>query len=457
VALPLDTSKALRTPAELRRLVECIRDAPVSEQETGWLEWKSHLDLVDRSVRAAVRATLAKGILGFTNREPSEARRSMEGVAYFVVGVEPQKLTGVELVDSADLEAQLEPYVGVDPRWTPTYVTLDDAHVLVVTVEAPVPGDPPYPARKTFQPQSGGSGFDDGTLFIRRGAKTGRATSSEIAMLVRRVHVAPEGRTLNLVVAPDGRTTAVERFAHSEAAVADFVRSRTAELLARVPAPSPPGGTALDIWSPKMAFLTSGGLKGEPRSPEEFRTQVANYAAELTAHVTATLPARALDHGIGEFRFSVSNPTTDAYTGVEVSVEFASRDVVGVYGFQGDLALEDEPEPPRDFGTPRSLFPLGGRLWLGPPRHVRPLKRPRVDAHDGHITVTYPEVDVRPEGTVHLRPIWVLLDEASPSPVTVRWNAAALDASHRLSGELHLPVSEALRSVEELMAKTPRG
>ncbi len=150
----------------------------------------------------------------------------MEGVAYFVVGVEPQNLVGVTPLDSAKLEDQLARYVGAGPRWTPTYVELGGVEVLVITDEAPEPGDPLHPARKTFQPAGGGSAFDAGTLFVRRGAKTVRASADDVHMLVRRAQAFEQGRALDVAVLLDDSADGLERFANGERLIAEFVERR---------------------------------------------------------------------------------------------------------------------------------------------------------------------------------------------------------------------------------------
>jgi hypothetical protein len=50
----IDTTRDLRTPDELRELVEAIYNSPANAQETNWLEWKSSLDLGTAEGRFAV-------------------------------------------------------------------------------------------------------------------------------------------------------------------------------------------------------------------------------------------------------------------------------------------------------------------------------------------------------------------------------------------------------------------
>ena len=80
-----DKTRASRTEDELRALVDAIHASPLATQETNWLQWKC----LDLGATDGVFA-IAKTILGFANRAVAVAELACEGVAYMVVGVEPQ-------------------------------------------------------------------------------------------------------------------------------------------------------------------------------------------------------------------------------------------------------------------------------------------------------------------------------------------------------------------------------
>lgn len=439
MVLPLNTSRALRTPDELRALVSGIRDAPTSEQETNWLEWKAQLSFEDRSARAS----LSKGILGFANRDPEVAQRFCAGVAYFVVGVEPQSLPGAPVLDGAKLEGQMRPYVGEGPRWHSTYVQVDGTDVLVITIEAPEPGDPLFPATKAYSAQSGSLTFDDGTLFIRRGASTERATSAEIQMLSRRAQPSGE-RTLQVGVAPTG-SAELERFERAEDAIGQYVQEARVPLLAPLRQHSGGMGTV-------NRFAT---MPWEQRTVAKYHEQVTKYEADLAQHTRDSLEHRALLHGLSPLCLSVSNPTDYALVGVQVIVEL--RTTATVHGWQYELGetISDAPEPPPLFGVKRRdgiLAALNNdRYTLRAPTHVPPFVRPNVERSEGMVRVTYPVADIRPLAAVSLLPVWVLLDEEAPDTLDVSWHAGAMNAKSRAGGEFSVPVRQTPRPLASLM------
>jgi hypothetical protein len=126
----IDTTRDLRTPDELRELVEAIHNSPANAQETNWLDWKSSLDLGTPEGRFAV----AKAILGFANRSVEQVHLKCVGVAYMVVGVEPGAALGVTPVDHASLAQRIKTYAD-GPRWTPHSVPFSGVEVLVIVVE----------------------------------------------------------------------------------------------------------------------------------------------------------------------------------------------------------------------------------------------------------------------------------------------------------------------------------
>ncbi|HLB22115.1 MAG TPA: hypothetical protein VK605_08380, partial [Solirubrobacteraceae bacterium] len=176
--LNVDSGRALRTPGELRALVEAVRDAPASEPETDSVEWKGSWDLAD----AGHRFETGKHILGFGNRSVVAAARTFEGCAYLLAGVEPGKLVGTAILDPADIDNYLSKYVlPGQPRWHPSYVTVEGQQVLVITVEAPRDGDPICTLQRAYE------GAEPGRIFIRRHGKTLEATPAEVRALEARL------------------------------------------------------------------------------------------------------------------------------------------------------------------------------------------------------------------------------------------------------------------------------
>jgi hypothetical protein len=155
----------------------------------------------------------------------------MGGCAYFLAGVSPGELKGIELMDAAQLEGQVAGFVGRDISWRADYVEVDGCNVLVVTVEPPRWSDRVHPARKTYNPEGGGrSALQEGTVYVRHQASTERATAADMDMLSRR---AARRRGDELVVdvrlAPETSLRSVDL---SHQAIAAYVEQEKSRLLA---------------------------------------------------------------------------------------------------------------------------------------------------------------------------------------------------------------------------------
>jgi hypothetical protein len=108
MTLKLDSSRAVRTLDEKIALIEAIRDAPASEPELNWVEWKAAWSLTT----TAHKFETSKHVLGFGNRSVEDALQWCEGCGYFLAGVEPQNLCGTAPIDPSPLTQALRRYVG---------------------------------------------------------------------------------------------------------------------------------------------------------------------------------------------------------------------------------------------------------------------------------------------------------------------------------------------------------
>ncbi|AQT79633.1 hypothetical protein B1R94_10670 [Mycolicibacterium litorale] len=126
-----DTTREHRTLDDMRALVQAIHQSPTTQQENNWCEWKCSDPTSSEGLTG-----IARTILGFANRAVDVAQLACHGLAYMVVGVEPQSAPGVVVIDLADLSKKLKSYVN-GPRWTPHYVDYSGVTVLVIVVEAP--------------------------------------------------------------------------------------------------------------------------------------------------------------------------------------------------------------------------------------------------------------------------------------------------------------------------------
>jgi schlafen family protein len=454
VALPIDTARPVRTHAEQHALVRAVRDAPASEQETNWLEWKGPLTLAGRD--ATGRATIAKAVLGFANRDPDVAARVMGGCAYLLAGVSPGQLVGVDFVDAAQLEAQVATYVGREVQWRPDYVAVDGKEVMVVIVEPPRLGDHAHPVRKTFNPSGPGPVLQEGTVFVRHQASTDPATAADIDMLSRRAAQRP-GDELEVAVRPASETS-LRPVDLSPEAQAKYLEHEEARLLSPI---SRPRRTQLGL-SPTMQNLLLGGSGGggEYRSQEKYREEISEYLDQLRDTLPKILPARAFLHEVARLRLEVVNPTDTTFT--KVRVEICLPPELRVEDWHGDARAEGElPKRPVPYGRARQS-PLGFRggvsmasLSALGPAPVLASDFPDIYAGPDGVRVEYAPIDVRPQGVAPLRNIWLVIDDPAAESIPVRWEATATNAAKRLSGTFDVPVDQPPVDVEQLMAEVP--
>lgn len=183
MVLSLDTSRALRTPAQVLALMQAVYEA-APEDESRSIEWKSaYPDLTSTEASFAI----SRAILGLANRPVAVAATSFEGVGYVLVGVEPRSLEGQQVPDSAELLNAIHRYTGHGwPYWDARTHTFNAATVLVVTVEPPRDGDRIALLQKSYQPAKGPL-VSEGTIFVRRSGATERASRAELEMLQDRL------------------------------------------------------------------------------------------------------------------------------------------------------------------------------------------------------------------------------------------------------------------------------
>jgi hypothetical protein len=447
VALSIDTSRPARSRAEQLALVRAVFEAPAGEQETNFLEWKGRLDLAGRN--AGGRAAIAKAVLGFGNRNPDLAVRNMDGCACFLAGVSPGELTGMEVVDAAQLESQVAGFVGPNISWRADYVELEGHNVLVVTVEPPRWGDPVHPARKTYNPEGGGrSALQEGTVYVRHQASTERATAADMDMLSRRAARRPGAELeLDVGVAPETRLRAVDL---SPARIAEYIEQEGASLLAPLSGVGPwrqVGG----------AYRKLEALGAEYRSEEMFRSSVREYLHELEEVLPDALRARSVVHQVARLKLEVVNNTDKTFTGVRVELLLP----LGLEAWEEpDDARQDAelPSPPAPYGTGRveRLSPFGG-VSVPSLRPVVPptVPFPEIEHRPDGLHVALLEPDVRAQGVTPLRSVWLVIGEPGTEALEIRWEATATNAEGRLTGHITVPVAGPAAGISELLAELP--
>ncbi len=437
--LDFDTSKAFRSRRAQIELVDAVRRAAVSEQETNWLEWKGTLDLSSK----AAQAIIAKAVLGFSNRSP-DTTRDAAGCGYLLVGVEPQSLVGVVHIDQVKLEMGVNVYAGPDVDWHAGYVEVDGKSVLVVTVEPPRWGDAIHPVRKAYQPaQKTPDELVSGAIYVRHTASTEVATPADIDMLSKRAARTP-GAELEVDVQQVAGSELV-RVDTSLTARSEYLVLRERSLLSWLGSER----TALST----MTLMQSLFGNGEHRSEEAYRTEVHEYIEKLGGALPGLLPARSVLHDLGRVDLEILNPTDRTFT--DVQVELCLPAEVGVCVADSEAKRKSKPpKPPRAYREPNPSSPL---FAYSVPSiempYVASLWVPSLsESPDGGHLVTFRPREVRAQGRRSLTPIWLLLDESSPDRIPARWEATATGAQKRLTGSLSLSVAAQCAPPEQVMA-----
>lgn len=148
-------------------------------QETTELEWKVEYDLSTRPRRAS----LARHVIAFANRDPDRAARVFAGHAFLLIGVEPGRLGSAPDLDAADIVQALDPFIGPDIGWHPVYVTYKQTRVLVLVVDPPQWGDPPHALARGSEHPETGKELKAGTVYVRRPGSTVPAGPHDVARL----------------------------------------------------------------------------------------------------------------------------------------------------------------------------------------------------------------------------------------------------------------------------------
>lgn len=405
--MTVPSDRPYRRPSERRGLVEAIHAERPSSQETDWLEWKSTLDLTIKRDRA----NLARHIIAFANRTVQAAQRNCSGFAYLVVGVEPEQVHGLDVVDSADLDQWLEPYLGQGddaPQWSPEWVRWDDGHhVLVVEVDPPSPGMTIFSAHRSMEDV-----ITEGIAYVRRQGRSVPAGPADLRALADRARSAGVTEALavdlDLVGRPVGQRVPV--LSYDEAADGEVLQAIRDEA---------------DGWQPV------GGLAGYMApSPEQLR-EWADGLQALALPRAAALASQTLG---ATLHLELVNPTDRPLRGLRVDAHVA-----------GAMVLEDPnpPEPPqRPDRVGLSIDPSAFSSFPDV-KPAGPTPGVDVDYSDGISHITWHTIDLHPRGRTPLDPVWIVGVHGQVQvgeSLTIGWSAAAMNAHGRSDGVLRLPL-----------------
>jgi hypothetical protein len=455
VALEFDSSRAPRRASEYLQLVRAVRSASAAD-ETGWLEWKSTLDLrpKDRADKSGV-GHIARAIVGFANRMPDEAARHVEGFGYLVVGVDPDGYHGVVEHDRVHLEEWITPYVG-DIDWNPSYVHAGDegqypVPVLIVQVYPPQWGDPVRCMRKEAAGKE--RPIPEATVFIRRRkGSTDRARAADIDQLCGRLlrRPDPSGPEVDVTAEVGGITPVL---LHQEG-LERWLAAWRSDLLDRLHA----WDTDLPLQT-LLAGLTT--TEPDPRTPEEYRQEVDTFLARMRDAVPSALHQAAAIHA-GRLRLRLNNRTQTNLPGVELEVQLPP----GIEAVLPRQALNEGeeklpfglPSPPRPYGPVKHDISLLAAMSFPLP-DFRDALAEAPEIHPGPpIQIGFPSVNLRPGRSVELDEI-VLISrgELTGTSILLSWQATSTHFDGAAEGEVTVPVEEPVSLLHMLLASLAQG
>jgi hypothetical protein len=480
MVIDLDLTRELRGVDGLRSLVHAIVAADPSD-EALWVEWKTDIDLTDKSGCMKV----ASAILGMANRPVEEAARVCEGFGYLIVGAEPGNLVGVYVPDPADWVTRVEQYLKSDvaPIWIHTTIPVDGLNVLVVTVDPPKHGDPIWTLRKELTP------VRSGTVFVRKPGKTERATADDMDALQQRL-IAGGPPLPDLVVEIVGDVPVPwlpgpaalehasawarsERDRHAaEAQAVEEERNQPARTEEEAITPLynlGVGGRSVlreaakyqEIARTLQNTLASSALarfQNEPdqRTLDEYLEQLEEWAGKLERAAHEDLLRRYFERGNGVAQVKVTNNSTQYLPDVEVRLHI---DVAQVSGFEEIPPGTGLPAPPRAFGQPkptplltsmqRPYLPVLPSYDVAP--HTDYVRDTTIE--DGSIHLTLDAGEIRPRRQ-HTGDEFCILLLARPDlgKLPVTWFATVKDRDWIVEGAFDLPVQEDPIHVPDLFA-----
>lgn len=482
MSVPFDSRRAPRSPEHQLALVRSVRDRFIAD-ETDWLEWKCEPELTKNAI-----AKTAKAILAFANRDPRAAMHHVGGVGLFLLGVEPDSVPGLAgpRLDQADLHNKIVPLCGNTIQWTANYLEFEQSTVLIVTVDPPQPGDPPYPARKTYGADASGKPIlKDGMIYVRRGTKSEPARADQIDVLLAR-HSAGQ-RT-------DAEALEVEldHLAQSRAAV--DLRNPALDLAARkVVSELPPPrrkpehrlpnrdnsdlarrlglqfSSSQSLFAQKLAELQDlsySTLASRTPIDEAAETRYGEKLIEHKKRVRSALPehlrATAIARQVAPLTLTLTNPTESTVAGIEITLELDLPVAVGTVAVDpsdAKPAIPPLPNPPR----PPGLEYLGSHLDrnYGLARFADLTARlpkpflPEISRVGDQVTVTFPERELRALQTKQQLPaLFLAICDPSVTAIAARWTATAKHLRGRLSGTLTIAIDGAVIPADELVEPT---
>lgn len=409
------SDRVVRGPAERRALIEYVRDTP-SFQETDWVEWKQGYDLG----RKPGRASVAKHLIGFTNRDPDAATRNADGYAYLILGLRSGKVAGFPVHDSADLENWLRPYVGAGVRFDLDYVKVGQDDVLFFTIDPPAWGDDIHCLLQASEDEDTKKAMSTGTIFVRKSGKTEPADASDIRRLTERAR--RQGATLALNVVVSSPVAALPDTLFSEEMKTAVLGEQRSRLLKGLPPQSPGLSGMLNVTA------------GETRSRQRFIEQVDQFVEEATRRWQPFIVTEQLERDPSRLVLDLVNDTDDNYEQVVVELHFPVQRASVHLSVAGARDLLKPPKPPPRWGRMLDVPKIDPRIFSGGTFD-------EIDGDKISVRVQFAPLHVRPRTSHRLPEILLALPPTfSGQELPVRWRATSSSTRGEASGIIELSV-----------------
>lgn len=382
---------------------------------------------------------IAKFILGAANRDPEIAERYFQGYAVMILGVDKGNIAGVEPTEMMELQKVIGPFLGASgPKWDVVRVPVDDSEkeVLVILVDPPKFGQPPFPCR------ADGEELKNGAIYIRADGDTREAKADEIDMLLQRFkRVSPD------VELEIGITGSINSIRCDRARTLDaYIEDKEAALLAAMPSENPAVSSKLYASILSVPMLDPLATP-EDRTREAYRAEIEKWKDKSAQSWGKLLDNVAALFDVNTIR--IENLTTTFLRKVEVKIHLSGavravshKDLkTTMEAGPAGLGLPSSPRPwgpkKRVYGYASSLSSLDPSSLIFSPSSVS-----WNNAGSGDITVDVG--DLRPRQvfeTEDADTVLVVPDDFIAKEISGTWTATADGINELFSGELVVPVN----------------
>lgn len=450
----LDTSQAPRGVIAAQRLVEAVAEhGDLAERH--YLELKSTLDLSTKKDKEKI----AKFILGAANRMPETAATAFEGYAAMLIGVSAGSITGIPPVEMMEIARVVQHYVGAaGPRWDVVWVPIEGSanQVLIVLVDPPQPGQPPFACR------SNGESLTSGRIYIRADGETREANADEFDLLVARGSASTKV-DVDFAVELLGDVAPVSL--DTDLTIEAYIERQRTWLLDALPVKAPP---TEETQAPRSFADFAAGTSGisellrgssafanammipEERTEEVYRASVDSWEQRFRAAWVNAVPRIAASQ-LTPVVVKITNRTMTFFHDVEVKLHLEGE--VFAYDYvdpqwADSMSSLDLPRPPRVWGPRQRDLGILNHANLGyvqpsiPGTYISPSVSFR---NGGSVDLDLDVGELRPLGTYESEEEEFVLVVADSSLTSIHgtWQLTARDHNEVFKGEIDVPVAPA--------------